>query len=43
MKRSVGKVQQRILEPLDSREREQLVALLDRLVAGHRIAGSEAQ
>jgi DNA-binding MarR family transcriptional regulator len=42
MKRSVGKVQQRILEPLDSREREQLVALLDRLVAGHRIAGSEA-
>jgi DNA-binding MarR family transcriptional regulator len=43
MKRSVGKVQQRILEPLDGREREQLVALLDRLVAGHRIAGSEAQ
>ena len=43
MKRSVGKVQQRILEPLDSREREQLVALLDRLVAGHRIAGSQAE
>lgn len=42
MKRSVGKVQQRILEPLDHREREQLVALLDRLVAGHGIAGSEA-
>ena len=43
MKRSVGKVQQRILGPLDSREREQLVALLDRLVAGHRIAGSQAE
>ena len=42
MKRAVGKVQQRILEPLDHREREQLVALLDRLVAGHGIAGSEA-
>jgi DNA-binding MarR family transcriptional regulator len=35
MKRSVGRVQQRILDPLDPREREQLVALLDRLVAGH--------
>lgn len=35
MKRAVGKVQQRILEPLSSAEREQLVALLDRLVAGH--------
>lgn len=35
MKRAVGKVQQRILEPLTSAEREQLVALLDRLVAGH--------
>jgi DNA-binding MarR family transcriptional regulator len=43
MKRSVGKVQQRILEPLDDREREQLVALLDRLVAGHRVAPSEAE
>jgi len=43
MKRSVGKVQQRILEPLDSRERAQLVTLLDRLVAGHGIAGSEAE
>jgi DNA-binding MarR family transcriptional regulator len=35
MKRSVGKVQQRILAPLDEAERRQLVALLDRLVAGH--------
>ena len=35
MKRSVGRVQQRILDPLDSREREQLVGLLNRLVAGH--------
>ena len=43
MKRAVGKVQQRILEPLDSRERDQLVELLDRLVAGHRIEGSAAE
>lgn len=35
MKRAVGKVQSRILQPLDDRERAQLVALLDRLVAGH--------
>jgi DNA-binding MarR family transcriptional regulator len=35
MKRSVGKVQSRILEPLDAAERAQLVALLGRLVAGH--------
>jgi DNA-binding MarR family transcriptional regulator len=35
MKRAVGKVQQRILDPLDPREREQLVTLLNRLVAGH--------
>jgi DNA-binding MarR family transcriptional regulator len=35
MKRSVGKVQQRILAPLDGPEREQLIKLLDRLVAGH--------
>ena len=35
MKRSVAKVQGRILEPLDESEREQLVALLDRLVAAH--------
>lgn len=35
MKRAVGKVQQRILEPLSPADREQLVSLLDRLVAGH--------
>ena len=35
MKRSVVKVQQRILEPLAEGERAQLIALLDRLVAGH--------
>lgn len=42
MKRSVGKVQQRILEPLSDAEREQLIALLDRLVAAHETAGLEA-
>jgi DNA-binding MarR family transcriptional regulator len=36
MKRAVGKVQARILEPLDASEREQLVALLDRVVAAHQ-------
>ena len=35
MKRAVGKVQQRILQPLSAGEREQLVGLLDRLVAAH--------
>jgi DNA-binding MarR family transcriptional regulator len=35
MKRSVGRVQQRILQPLAGAEREQLIELLDRLVAGH--------
>jgi len=35
MKRSVGKVQQRILAPLSASEREQLVVLLERLVAAH--------
>ena len=35
MKRAVGKVQQRILQPLSAGEREQLLGLLDRLVAGH--------
>ena len=35
MKRSVGKVQQRILAPLDAQERQHLIALLDRLVAAH--------
>jgi DNA-binding MarR family transcriptional regulator len=43
MRRSVGKVQARILEPLDEGERAQLVALLDRLVAAHEdiAAGTE--
>lgn len=42
MRRSVAKVQQRILAPLAPAEREQLVALLDRLVGGHEeIAGTE--
>ncbi|NML45892.1 MarR family transcriptional regulator [Ramlibacter sp. G-1-2-2] len=36
MRRPVAKVQQRILDPLDAGEREQLMALLDRLVAGHQ-------
>jgi DNA-binding MarR family transcriptional regulator len=36
MKRAVAKVQQRILGPLQGGEREQLLALLDRLVAGHQ-------
>lgn len=42
MKRPVGKVQARILEPLDEAEREQLVALLDRLVASHENVASPA-
>jgi len=35
MKRAVAKAQKRILGPLDTTEREQLVALLGKLVAGH--------
>lgn len=35
MKRAVARVQQRILAPLEEGERQQLVALLDRLVGGH--------
>ena len=35
MKRSVGKVQARILRPLSDAEQAQLVQLLDRLVAAH--------
>ncbi len=35
MKRSVGRVQQRILAPLSAAEQAQLIALLERLVAGH--------
>ena len=43
MRRAVGKVQQRILEPLSPAERDQLVQLLDRLVEGHEeIGGDEA-
>jgi DNA-binding MarR family transcriptional regulator len=42
MKRSVGKVQSRILEPLQDAEQAQLIALLDRLVAGHEsVAAAE--
>lgn len=40
MKRSVGRVQQRILQPLEAAEREQLIGLLDRLVAGHETTAS---
>ena len=36
MKRAVSKAQARILGPLDGAERRQLVALLDKLVAGHQ-------
>ena len=36
MKRAVGKAQTRILAPLAAPEREQLTALLDKLVAGHQ-------
>jgi DNA-binding MarR family transcriptional regulator len=43
MKRSVGKVQARILEPLDEAERGQLIALLDRLVAAHENLAAPAQ
>jgi DNA-binding MarR family transcriptional regulator len=35
MKRAVGKVQTRILGPLDAAERQQLIALLGKLVAKH--------
>ena len=35
MKRAVAKAQARILAPLPPDEREQLIALLDKLVAGH--------
>ena len=35
MKRAVAKVQQRILDPLSPAEQDQLVRVLDRLVAGH--------
>ena len=35
MKRAVGRVQQRILEPLDAAAQAQLVRLLDQLVSAH--------
>jgi hypothetical protein len=35
MKRAVRKTQARILAPLAAAERDQLIGLLDRLVAGH--------
>jgi DNA-binding MarR family transcriptional regulator len=35
MRRAVAKAQVRILEPLAPQEREQLVSLLDKLVAAH--------
>jgi DNA-binding MarR family transcriptional regulator len=43
MKRLVGKVQQRILQPLDGADREQLLVLLDRLVAGHENVAPTAE
>jgi DNA-binding MarR family transcriptional regulator len=42
MKRAVSKVQQRILDPLDGGEREQLLALLGKLVARHDDSSSRA-
>ena len=38
MKRAAGKAQGRILAPLDAAERQQLVSLLGKLVAGHEAA-----
>ena len=35
MKRAVSRAQQRIVSPLNARERDQLAALLAKLVAGH--------
>lgn len=40
MKRSVGKVQSRLMDPLTPAEQAQLVDLLDRLVAGHQDTGA---
>ena len=39
MKRSVARTQTRILGPLNAAEREQMVRLLGKLVAGHEAAG----
>lgn len=41
MRRLVGKVQQRILSPLQDAEQAQLMGLLDRLVAGHEVSAIE--
>jgi len=40
MKRRVAKVQTNILTPLSPQEREQLLALLGKLVSGHEAAGA---
>jgi hypothetical protein len=40
MKRAVGKVQARILGPLEAGERRQLLALLGKLVASHESASN---
>ncbi len=39
MKRAVARAQARIVAPLDEAERAQVVALLDKLVAGHSAGG----
>ena len=41
MKKAVVKAQTRILAPLNTAEREQLVRLLDKLVAGHEAAAGQ--
>jgi DNA-binding MarR family transcriptional regulator len=43
MKRSVGRVQQRILQPLADAERDQLLVLLDRLVSAHESIAPTAE
>ncbi len=40
MKRAVNRAQARITSPLDAREREQLIRLLGKLVAGHEAGGA---
>lgn len=41
MKRAVRQAQARILQPLRADEQAQLIALLDRLVAGHDVSASD--
>jgi DNA-binding MarR family transcriptional regulator len=41
MKRAVGKAQLRIVSPLSAPERDQFLALLDKLVAGHETGGTD--